>query len=59
MRMAEPLSGGEKLVLIHWLEERLENCILIAKNKAGVDRDGWNEDAAYFTLAIRAIKEML
>lgn len=53
------LTGGEKLLLIYWLEERLKNCVRIANTKTGRDKGGWDEDAAYFKLAIRAIKGML
>lgn len=55
----ELLTGGEKLVLIHWLEERRSNCARIAKTKTGHDKRGWNEDESYFALAIRAIKATL
>jgi hypothetical protein len=31
-----------------WVRERLENCLRIAKERTGKDRDGWLEDAKYF-----------
>lgn len=35
-----------------WLIERLENACRISGLKAGADRDGWLEDAAYLSVAV-------
>ena len=36
------------LPLKSWVSDRLENCLRIAAQKTGRDRDGWLEDAEYF-----------
>jgi hypothetical protein len=38
-----------------WLTDRLNNCAKLAATKAGSDRNGWLEDAAYFSAAIAMI----
>lgn len=38
--------------VIEWLWDREENCLRLAREKTGVDRDGWIEDAKFFHLAI-------
>lgn len=38
-----------------WLFARLQNCARLADQKEGRDRDGWLEDAAYFSAAIGLI----
>lgn len=48
-----PARSGQEL--IEWLRERYDNCIRIAAQKTGEERDGWLEDAAYFNAAICAL----
>jgi len=38
--------------VVCWLEARQRNCLRIAKEKHGKDRDGWIEGARYFQAAI-------
>jgi hypothetical protein len=38
-----------------WLKQRHLNCLRIASNKDGKDRDEWVEDAAYFYAALRLV----
>lgn len=40
------------ITLLEWLIERRGNCLLIAKGKSGLDREGWLQDASYFSMAI-------
>ena len=49
------MSG--KLSVEHWIRERLNNCFKIAASKVGRDREGWLEDAFYFTETIHALAE--
>jgi hypothetical protein len=41
---------------IEWLVERKENCLRIAMQKTGKDREGWIEDGAKFGHAISLIR---
>lgn len=50
---APPLSD-----VTAWLRERLDNCQRLAARKAGTDRAGWLEDAAYFTAALNAVSSL-
>lgn len=38
-----------------WVRERLDNCQRIAAGKTGADRDGWLEDAEYFSRVLAMI----
>lgn len=41
-----------------WLEERLDNCLRIARTKSGAERDGWLEDAMYFGKTLAVIRTL-
>lgn len=49
------MSGIEGV--IGWLLDRRDNCIRLSKTKAGDDRKGWEEDAAYFHAAAKLIAD--
>jgi hypothetical protein len=51
--MNQPIS------LLEWIDERLQNCLRIAQNKQGDDRDGWIEDAAYFTAIKDSVSRLM
>jgi hypothetical protein len=38
--------------LVNWMKMRKENCLILAAQRRGEDRDGWLEDAAYFEAAV-------
>lgn len=48
---------SDREMLIKWLMERRSNCLRLAKNKRGIDRIGWEEDADYFGKAIYYIEQ--
>lgn len=39
----------DELSVEAWVHERLDNCQRLAAQKTGRDRDGWLEDARYFS----------
>jgi hypothetical protein len=41
---------------LDWLAARKENCLPLAMQKTGKDRDGWIEDGAFFGCAISLIR---
>jgi hypothetical protein len=45
--------------LLRWLQARRDNCYRIALQKEGTDRDGWLEDAVYFTSAVMVVQAYL
>lgn len=45
-----------QLSLADWLEERRQNCLLIAMEKRGDDRAGWLEDESYFARSVQAVR---
>jgi hypothetical protein len=51
-RMIDAMAATDVKV---WLEERRDNCIRISRTKSGHDRQGWLEDAAFFSAAIGLI----
>jgi hypothetical protein len=50
---------SKKLNLFFWLDERLQNCRRIARLKRGDDRQGWLEDASYFSRAKEAVRLLM
>ncbi len=46
--MSEERGRLGALSVVEWVRERLDNCERHAGLRAGKDRDGWLEDAAYF-----------
>lgn len=47
-----------KIPLTEWLTERMQNCEYHARKRAGVDRKGWLEDAAYFKATIESLTDL-
>jgi len=53
--MSEQRPSKERLPLLEWVLERLENCQAIAEQKTGADREEWLEDADYFARLLRIV----
>lgn len=53
--MGEQVPSKERLPLLEWVLKRLENCQRLAATKTGADRDGWLEDADYFSRLLRIV----
>lgn len=49
------IPAGLPLSVADWLQERLDNCQRLAAQKKGKDRDGWLQDARYFSEALNAL----
>lgn len=49
-----PFDSG--LSVLAWAQERHDNSVQIASTKTGSDRVGWQEDAAYWSAIIDAIR---
>jgi len=45
------------LPLDEWVLERYENCIRLAKEKSGQQREMWLEDAAYFREILKVLSK--
>lgn len=52
MQMVDVMTAAD---VKGWLEERLSNCHRHARRNTGKVREGWLEDAAFFTAAIGLI----
>lgn len=55
--MSNQDSPIQKLPLPEWIQERIQNCHRIAASKSGSDRDGWLEDAKYFSEILRELAQ--
>lgn len=51
----DPESNIQPMPIVQWLEERRENCLILAETKQGAERNGWLDDAEYFRIAIQRI----
>jgi len=45
-----------KNAVVVWLRERHGNCLRLAEQRRGLDRQGWLDDAAFFAAAITLIE---
>lgn len=55
MSITDKIDKLTPFMVRSWLVDRIQNCARIAALKTGLDRDGWLEDAAYFSAAVGMI----